>query len=92
MSLVEQIRNLLIQKFSALKVEVSDESSRHRGHAEAMKGGGHYSVLVVSGLFKGKSLIERHRQIYDALDELKPEIHALAIKAYSIEEAEKLHE
>ena len=90
MNSAELIRNLLIQKLSATKVEVSDESALHRGHKGAMKGGGHYSVVVVSDLFKGKSLIERHRQIYDALNEMASEIHALAIKAYSVEETGKI--
>ncbi len=89
MSSSEQIRNLLKQKLGAVTVDVDDQSDRHRGHAGAMKGGGHYSVMVVSDLFKGKSLIERHRQVYDALSELDSEIHALAIKAYTVEETEK---
>lgn len=89
MSSSEQIRNLLKQKLEAVKVDVDDQTSRHHGHSGAMKGGGHYSVVVVSDLFEGKSLIERHRRIYDALSELGPEIHALAIKAYTVAEAEK---
>ncbi len=90
MSSTEHIRNLLKQKLSALTVDVEDQSDRHKSHAGAMKGGGHYSVVVVSDAFKGKSLIERHRQVYDALSELSSEIHALAIKTYTVEELEKL--
>lgn len=90
MSSAEHIRNLLTQKLLAAKVEVTDQSDQHHGHAGAMKGGGHYSVLIISDQFKDRSLIERHRQVYAALEELKSEIHALAIKAYSVEEAKSL--
>lgn len=43
----------------------------------------HLSVRVVSGTFKEKSLLDRHRMIYQALDEpLKDgRIHALELKA-----------
>ncbi len=90
MNVADRIQDLLRRKLSASKVEVSDESGLHKGHQEAMKGGGHYSVFVVSDLFQDKPLIERHRQIYNALSELTSEIHALAIKAYTVQETEKL--
>ncbi len=89
MSSADQIRNLLKQKLEAVTVDVDDQSDRHRGHAGATGGGGHYSVVVVSDQFKGKPLIERHRQVYHALSELGSEIHALTIKAYTVEETEK---
>jgi BolA protein len=55
----------------------------HVGHAGA-KSGGHFKLIIISEHFKNKSLIERHRIIYDALGALmKTEIHALSIKAYS---------
>jgi stress-induced morphogen len=43
----------------------------------------HLSVRVISDLFKGKNLLDRHRMIYQALDEpLKDgRIHALELKA-----------
>ncbi len=43
----------------------------------------HFSILVVSDLFKGKNLLDRHRLIYDALGEPMKDgrIHALEIKA-----------
>jgi stress-induced morphogen len=43
----------------------------------------HFSIRVVSDLFKGKNLLDRHRLIYRALDEPMKDgrIHALEITA-----------
>jgi len=43
----------------------------------------HFSIRVVSDLFKGKPLLDRHRMIYLALAEPMKDgrIHALEIKA-----------
>ncbi len=43
----------------------------------------HFSIRVVSDVFKDKSLLDRHRLIYDALKEPMQDgrIHALEIKA-----------
>lgn len=47
----------------------------------------HYEIVVVSKAFEGKSLIKRHRLVYDALkDEMKEAIHALTIQAYTPEQ------
>ena len=83
-----QIKETLKKKLNASFVDVLDESDRHAGHQEArISGGGHYSVTVVSNVFEGKNLLERHKMIYDALGFGKsPDIHALAIKAYTTTE------
>ena len=86
----EIIQKLLKQKLSASYLEVRDDSDLHQGHVEAQKsGGGHFSVLVASERFDGKNLVERHRMIYDALKDIKSDIHALAIKAYTPQEYSK---
>ena len=43
----------------------------------------HFSVRIVSDVFKGKNLLDRHRLVYDALAEPMKDgrIHALEIKA-----------
>ncbi|RMH38195.1 MAG: BolA family transcriptional regulator [Deltaproteobacteria bacterium] len=42
----------------------------------------HWEATVVSAAFEGKSRIERHRIVFDALaEELKGPIHALTLKA-----------
>lgn len=88
MNTKQKIKKILQEKISASRVEITDQSHLHAGHSEAKaSGGGHYSILVVAELFKGKTTLERHRMIYQALsEELKTSIHALAIKAYSPKE------
>ena len=84
-----QIEQILTQKFHPLKLKVTDDSHSHAGHnPQAAFGGTHYSVEIVSEVFTGKKLVERHRLVYDALKQgLQTHIHALAIKAMSPEEA-----
>ena len=41
----------------------------------------HYSATIISSLFKGKSKIEQHKLVYNALKgKMGNELHALAIK------------
>ena len=48
----------------------------------------HFNIRVVSDGFKGKNLLDRHRMIYQALDEPMKDgrIHALEIQAKTTEE------
>ncbi len=63
-------------------IEIIDDSAAHAGHAGAKQGGGHYNVTIVAAMFEGKSLVQRHQLIYQALNDLmKKEIHALGINA-----------
>lgn len=64
------------------RLEITDESSKHAGHAGARDGGGHYVLRIASARFAGKSTVARHRMIYSALGEMmRREIHALTIQA-----------
>ena len=48
----------------------------------------HWEATVVSGAFQGKSPIQRHRMVFDALaEEMKGPIHALALKTWTPEQA-----
>lgn len=65
-------------------VEVIDNSHLHRGHAGAQSGKGHFALTIVGSCFEGKTPIERHRLIYDALSDLMTtDIHAIEIRAYA---------
>ena len=76
------IRQRLVEAFSPESLELVDESAKHAGHTGNKAGGGHYLVTIVSEAFAGKSTIQRHRMVYEALgDMMKSEIHALSIKA-----------
>jgi stress-induced morphogen len=46
--------------------------------------GDHFEVTVVADVFEGKSLVSRHRLVYDAIgDAMRSQIHALMIRALS---------
>jgi BolA protein len=69
--------------FAPASLTVEDESHRHEGHAGHRPGGQtHFRVSIVAEAFRGKSRLERHRMINDALAaEIKGGVHALAIHA-----------
>lgn len=49
----------------------------------------HWEATVISAAFQGKSPIQRHRMVFDALaEEMKGPIHALSLKAMTPEQAE----
>lgn len=82
-----RMRERLTAKLLPLQLDISDDSHLHVGHAGARGGAGHFTVHVVAQAFADKTLIERHRMIYDLLqDMMHTEIHALSIQARSPDE------
>lgn len=74
------IEYYLIKSLHPEALTVEDDSADHAGHAH--EGAGHFTVKVVADAFEGKSLVERHRMVYDAVSELlEADIHALRIEA-----------
>jgi BolA family transcriptional regulator, general stress-responsive regulator len=83
----EKIQAMLEQAFAAARVIVRDDSARHAGHPGARDGAGHFLVHIESQEFAGRSRLERHRLVYNALAQMLPrEIHALNIVAVSPDE------
>ena len=82
-ALRDWIDEALRRDLAARSVDVVDESHLHAGHAGARPGGEtHFRVDIVSDAFAGKSRIERHRLVNDALaPAFARGLHALAIKA-----------
>jgi len=81
------IRERLTRELDPLELEIVDESAKHAGHAGAASGGGHFIVHIVANAFEGKNLIQRHRMVYDAMDDMmQSEIHALSIQAKTPQE------
>ena len=76
---VDAIRERLQQAFSPSTLEVIDEGHLHIGHAG--EGTGHFRVRIAAAAFAGKTRVQQHRMVYDALDGLMGMgIHALAIE------------
>ncbi len=72
----------LVAAFSPSILELIDESNQHHGHSGAHPSGeSHFRVKISSAAFQGKSRVQQHRLINEALaDELKARVHALAIE------------
>ena len=50
----------------------------------------HFAAVVVSPAFEGKSLVQQHQLVYDALEgHMTTDIHALEMKTYTPEEYEE---
>lgn len=80
----QQIRKCLEDSFEPTELLIKDQSHLHAGHEGAKDGKGHFDVTIVSRAFDGKSRIDRHRMVYDALGTLvQTDIHALRIKAFT---------
>jgi acid stress-induced BolA-like protein IbaG/YrbA len=51
--------------------------------------GHHFSAVIVSTQFQGKSVVQQHQLVYRALgDRMREEIHALSMKTYTPEQWE----
>ncbi len=83
-----QIAAKVRQAFAPLRLEVVDDSERHRGHSGYREGGeSHFQLTIVSDVFSGKRRVERHRLVNSVLaEELAGPVHALAITTLAPEE------
>ena len=70
----DNIEELIIQSIPDAKVTIED-----------LRGDGdHYSAIVVSKSFDGKSMIQQHKMVYEALQgKMGNELHALVLKTKS---------
>lgn len=84
-----EIERSLRSALAPVRLAVIDDSEKHRGHAgHDARGESHFTVEIVAEAFAGKSRVDRHRLVNQALAELLAErVHALAIKAKAPEEA-----
>ena len=79
---MQHIRQRLDVALQPQSMEVIDEGHLHRGHEGAKDGRGHFRLKIVSRQFVGKSMVQRHRLVYEAMGDLmQTDIHALAIDA-----------
>lgn len=87
MSIKEEINNKLRLAFAPMNLEVINESHQHSVPQGAET---HFKVIIVSENFRGLSLVQRHRAVYEALKiEIASGVHALAIHAMTEEEFSK---
>ena len=91
MSVADAIRAKLTAAFAPQRLAIYDDSEKHHGHAGARDGGeSHFRVMIVSAAFEGLSRLDRHRRINETLaDELRAQVHALALTTLTPDEAAK---
>ncbi|ANO51478.1 BolA family protein [Woeseia oceani] len=86
-SRINEIEALLREAFEPQELLVKDQSHLHIGHAGAKDGRGHFDVKIIAAGFEGRSQLQRHRMVYDALGVLmQTDIHALRIQAKTPDE------
>ncbi|KAI5063360.1 hypothetical protein GOP47_0021907 [Adiantum capillus-veneris] len=88
----EIIKQKIETALDPVVLEVQDVSYQHAGHAGVERGASetHFNLKIVSPAFEGKTLVKRHRLVYDLLqEELQNGLHALSIVAKTPAEAEK---
>jgi BolA family transcriptional regulator, general stress-responsive regulator len=82
-TVAELIHTRLTDRLQPTSLKVIDESAAHAGHAgaSATGQGSHMRVCIASPLFTSLSRVQRHRLVYDALqDFIDQGLHALAIE------------
>ena len=84
-----EIETLLTKAFKPSRLEVMNDTANHRGHAgDDGSGESHFTVLIESAAFYGRTRLERQRDINAALGDIPGKrVHALAIRAYAPGEA-----
>ena len=79
----QEIRTLLQAAFAPVRLEVTNDSARHHGHAgDDGSGESHFTVEIESAAFAGVSRLQRQRMVNAALGDIPGQrVHALAIRA-----------
>ncbi len=82
-AVADQIHDKLSAAFAPTRLDVQDDSARHKGHAGARPGGeSHFNVVIESPRFEGMSRLQAQRAVLSVLaDELAGPVHALSITA-----------
>jgi BolA protein len=85
----DAVRHRLTAALAPSRLDLTDESALHAGHAGARpEGESHFRILIVAATFAGKSRLERQRMVFAALGDLmQTDIHALSISALTPDEA-----
>lgn len=83
--IAQEIETLLRGAFDPTRLEVINDSARHHGHAgDDGSGESHFTVVIESAAFAGRSRLERQRMVNGALGDIPGQrVHALAIRAFA---------
>lgn len=90
-AIAQEIERRLSAALAPERLEIVDDSAKHRGHAghRGDEAESHFTVRLVSAAFAGQNRVARQRAVYAALGDLiaPDRIHALAIEARAPGEA-----
>jgi len=80
-----EIETLLQEAFLPTRLEVINDSARHHGHAgDDGSGESHFTIVIESAAFTGKSRLDRQRLVNRALGDIPGNrVHAMAIRAFA---------
>ena len=81
----QEIAARLTQALEPTRLEVINDSAKHRGHSgDDGSGESHFTVVVESPAFEGKNRLARQRMVLGALGDIPGErVHAFAMKCYA---------
>tara|TARA_B100000683_G_C12053151_1_gene375423 strand:- start:58 stop:348 length:291 start_codon:yes stop_codon:yes gene_type:complete len=78
----ERVIEILEKSFSPQQLIVEDFSHQHSRGAES-----HIEVYIVAEAFDGKSIVQKHRALYKALQvELDSGLHALKLQVFGTQD------
>ena len=82
-AVTEAMRRKLDAAFAPSRLDIVDDSDKHKGHDGHREGGeSHFTLIIEAAAFAGVNRVERQRRINHALaEELAGPVHALSIKA-----------
>jgi BolA protein len=82
-SAAREIETLLREAFAPTRLDVINDSAKHHGHAgDDGSGESHFTVVIESEAFAGKSRLDRQRMVNRALGDIPGQrVHALAVRA-----------
>jgi acid stress-induced BolA-like protein IbaG/YrbA len=69
----ENVRDFILQGLACEHIQVEGD-------------GRHFEAVIVSREFEGKGMLQRHKQVYQALGERMEKIHALSMKTLTPEQ------
>ena len=76
----EDVKRRISSVFNDAKIQIIDTTGT----------GDHFSAVIISDKFDGKSLVQRHQMVYGSVsDVLTGELHALQLKTFTFKEWKK---
>ncbi len=89
MSVEHTIKDKLSAALSPSVLELENESQQHAGHFQGeLTGETHFALLLVAAAFEGKTRVQRHQMVNQALkEELAGPVHALRMRLMTPDEA-----